>query len=104
MCDKKQWIEIPRTPNEAAELLLSDLSAGHQKVLSNLDNEEFDLFYEFVAKFILDDFELWSGNDALLHSCYESLPTGDTSAEPAKIILNRVREMLQETCGIGINT
>lgn len=104
MYDKKRWYDIPTTIDEAAELLISDLSARHQEVLSNLDDEGFNRFYESVAKFVLDDFELWSGNHELLRSCYTSDTTVDSVAEPAKIILNRVRELLQETFGIVIIT
>ena len=104
MYDKKRWYDIPKTIDEAAELLISDLSTSHQEVLSNLDDEEFNQFYESVAKFVLDDFELWCGNHALLRSCFTSTATVDSVAEPAKIILNRVREMLQETSGIVIIT
>ena len=102
MRNNKRWYNVPKTIDEAAELLISDLSATHQDILSKLDDQEFDRFYESVAKFVLDDFELWSGNEALLWSCYTN--DNDRAAEPAKIILNRVREMLQEVSGIVIIT
>jgi hypothetical protein len=104
MRNKKRWYEVPKTIDEAAEILISDLSATHQEVLSKLDDQEFDQFYKSVARFVLDDFELWSGNDALLQSCYTYDRTKDAATEPAKIILNRVREMLQEVSGIVIIT
>ena len=104
MYDRKRWHGIPTTIDEAAELLISDLSANHQEVLSKLDDEDFDQFYESVAKFVLDDFDLWSGNDALLRSCYRTDRNVDSEAGPVKILLNRVREMLQETSRIVIIT
>jgi valyl-tRNA synthetase len=104
MRNNKRWYNVPKTIDEAAELLISDLSATHQEILSKLDDQEFDQFYESIAKFVLDDFELWFGNEALLRSCYTYDNDGakDAAAEPAKIILNRVREMLQEVSGIVI--
>ncbi len=104
MYDKTRWYNTPTTIDEAAELLMSDLSAKHQEVLSTLDGEEFNEFYESVATFVLNDFDLWSGNDALLRSCYRTNGTVDSATEPARIILNRVREMVQETSGIVIIT
>ena len=68
--NNKRWCDVPKTIDKAAELLISDLSATHQEILSKLDDQEFDQFYESVARFVLDDFGLWSGNQVLLHSCY----------------------------------
>ena len=106
MRNNKRLYDVPKTIDEAAELLISDLSATHQEILSKLDDQEFDQFYESVARFVLDDFELWAGNEALLQSCYtyDNDRVNDAAAEPAKIILNRVREMLQEVSGIVIIT
>ncbi len=104
MYQYKRWSDIPKTIDEAAELLISELSVKHQEILSNLDDDDFDLFYQSVAKYILDNFALWSGNDALLHACYRFDPTGESALEPAKVILNRLRETLQVSSGIFIIT
>ena len=103
-CPKKKRFRIPRTVDEAAEILISGLSANHQQALSQMSDEELDRFCESIASYILDDFGLWSGNEDLLQSCYESPSKTGQTRDPAGIILRRVREKLQDTAGIFIIT
>jgi hypothetical protein len=104
MYEKKSRFNIPKTLDEAADLLISDLPPAYQELLCRMDTQEFDRLYDSVAGFILDDFKLWLGNEALLISCYRQSGEGEQDGEPAKIILDRVREKLQETAGIVIIT
>ncbi|MEJ2477151.1 MAG: hypothetical protein P8Y40_06575 [Desulfobacterales bacterium] len=64
---RKQRYRMPKTLDDAAEKVISDLPGGHQEILSRMTDKQFQRFYEKVAKFILDDFDLWLGNEELLH-------------------------------------
>ena len=101
---RKQRYRMPKTLDDAAEKVISDLPGGHQEILSRMNDKQFHRFYEKVAKFILDDFDLWLGNEELLRSCYSTHPDDNSTCDPAKIILDRVREKLQEIAGIIIIT
>lgn len=82
----------PRSVDEAAERLIADLLIQHLSALSRMSEEEFNTLCDHVTPFLLDEFEIWQGNNALLESCYE-----DTDAavdDPARIILNRVKDIL----------
>ena len=94
----------PRTVDEAAELLISDIPIDQRNVLSRMGEREFMQFYSTVAEFIIEDFKLWTGNEALLNSCFASVDTEDEDYDPAMIILKKVKEKLQDTDGIIIIT
>ncbi len=96
--------QMPKTVNEAADRLIADLSIMDQEILSKMDDDEFDRFYEAVATCILDDFNLWTGNDRLLISCYAAGERNNGDNEPARIILKKVKQKLQHTAGIVIIT
>ncbi|MFO7687456.1 MAG: hypothetical protein R6V60_15340 [Desulfobacterales bacterium] len=101
---RKPHHRMPKTLDDAAEKVISDLPGEHQEMLSGMTDDQFQRFYESVAKFILDDFNLWLGNQELLRSCYSIHNRDNASSDPARIILDRVREKLQETAGIVIIT
>lgn len=94
----------PRTVDEAAELLISDIPIDQRNVLSRMGEREFMQFYSTVAEFIIEDFKLWTGNEALLNSCFDSVDTEDEHYDPAMIILKKVKQKLQDTDGIIIIT
>jgi hypothetical protein len=96
--------QMPKTVDEAANRLIADLSILDQEILSKMDEDEFDRFYEAVATCILDDFNLWTGNDRLLISCYTVEKGDNGDDEPARIILKKVKQKLQHTDGIVIIT
>jgi hypothetical protein len=96
--------QMPKTVDEAADRLIADLSIMDQEILSKMDNDEFDRFYEAVAACILDDLALWTGNDQLLISCYAAEERNNGDDEPARIILKKVKQKLQHTAGIVIIT
>lgn len=104
MYEKKRRFRIPRTVDEAARLLIADLSAGHQQALAHMDDTDFKRFYNSVGKYILADFEIWSGNEELLGSCYRATRKRSTANDPAWIILERVREILRAASGVIIIT
>jgi hypothetical protein len=93
---------VPRSVDEAAELLLSDLLMQHLQTLSNMTETDFDLLCEKVSPFLMEEFKLWDGNQALLDSCFSKTDIDET--DPARIILNRVKQILHDFHGFLVIT
>lgn len=92
----------PKTVNEAAELLISDLLIQHLNSLSKMTEQEFNRLCDHVTPYLIDEFQIWQGNDDLLDSCYQSDETA--LDDPARIILNKVRDMLNNFSGFLVIT
>ena len=98
----KHGQRVPYTVNEAAEYILSDLLTQHLQVLSNMTDEEFEALCTKVTPYLNEEFRIWEGNDALIESCWQhSLNSCD---DPARIILNRVKQLLQNFSGYLVIT
>ena len=104
MQGKRQRFDTPKTVDEAAEILIDDIPIGQRTVLVNMEEEEFMQFYSTVAEYIIEDFKIWNGNNALLNSCINWGDWNENQNDPAMIILKRVRAKLQDTDGIIIIT
>lgn len=102
MIKKDVRYKLPENVDEAAELLLSDLLMQHLQTLSNMTEEDFDLLCDRVSPYLLEEFKLWQGNEPLLDSCYANIDTQET--DPARIILNRVKQMLHDFHGFLVIT
>ena len=96
MFDKNTHDRIPQTVEAAAELLLADLLMQHLHALSKMTENDFEQLCDQVAPYLIDEFKLWQGNDALLHSCF--LRQND-ELDPARIILGQVKKMLRDFHG-----
>jgi len=97
--------ERPETVDDLADLLLADLTAEHRKILSEMSQAEFERFYRVVAESLLDEFDLWTGNHKLLASCMtESGEADSTEAEPARIVLEKMRDRMAKDADIMIIT
>lgn len=96
--------KLPRTIDEAVDLLMADLPIADQDTLRYLNDEDFRTLYRSVAASILNEFGLWRGNDALLASCLSAAPAGSRMPEPSLIILEHLRRRLRDTSGIFILT
>lgn len=92
----------PRSVDEAAELLLSDLLMQHLQTLSNMTETDFDMLCEKVSPYLMEEFKLWEGNHVLLDSCFSKTDTDET--DPARIILNRVKQLLHDFNGFLVIT
>ncbi len=92
----------PSTVDEAAELLLSDLLIQHLHALSRMSEQEFELLCDHVTPYLIDEFKIWQGNDDLLASCYNQTDTD--VPDPARIILNRVKDLLNNFSGFLVIT
>lgn len=102
MFEKKTYNSMPQTVEKAAEMLLSDLLMQHLQALSKMTEPDFDRLCDHVAPYLIDEFKLWQGNDALLDSCYSQIDDDET--DPARIILNHVKQMLHDFNGFLVIT
>ena len=92
---------VPQTVEEAAEMLLSDLLMQQLSTLSHMTENDFDQLCDQVTPFLLEEFKIWQGNDALLHSCCSR---GEDEPDPARVILNQVKEILSNFNGFLVIT
>lgn len=102
MIDRNADPKLPKNVKEAAELLLSDLLMQHLQTLHHMSDEDFDHLCDRVSPYLVEEFKLWQGNDLLLDSCFSHFDGQET--DPARIILNRVKEMLQDFHGFVVIT
>lgn len=84
---------MPKTVEEAAEILISDLLIQHLQTLSRMDDEDFDALCEKVTPYLLEEFKLWQGNNHLLESCLNADQKG---SDPARTILKAVKSKLND--------
>ena len=94
MINRPTFYDLPKTVDEAANLLISDLSTQQMTMMSQLNDQEFDKLCDILLPYIQDDFRIWSGNDRLLMSCFEG--NKSTSTDPMRIIMERMRQLLQK--------
>ncbi|MGD8242726.1 MAG: hypothetical protein PVF59_07875 [Desulfobacterales bacterium] len=87
---------LPKTVDEAADLLISDLPTREMATLSALTENDFVHLYESVAQYVLEEFKVWTGNVELLDSCMGQVGEGQQIAEPAMVILRRVWQKLND--------
>lgn len=102
MFDKNDRYRLPKSVDEAAELLLSDLLLQHLQTLVQMSDEDYEQLCDKLAPYLLEEFRIWQGNDDLLDSCYNS--SEDVTDDPTRIILNRVKKMLQDFHGFLVIT
>jgi hypothetical protein len=102
MHSKKVRQRLPGNVDEAAELLISDLLLQHLQTLSQLSDEQFELLCDKISPYLLEEFKVWQGNDQLLGSCF--LQVDVDSNDPARVILARVKQMLQDFHGFLVIT
>lgn len=102
MTAKKKHCERPRSCDDLVDLLMSDLMIEHLAILAHMTEDEFELFYDEVAGHIIEEFDLWTGNDGLLQSCLFSESDDDEEPDPARVILKKMREQVREGDGLGV--
>jgi hypothetical protein len=102
MFNHKVTYRLPKSVDEAAELLLSDLLLEHLQTLMLMSEDDYSRLCEKLAPYLLEEFQIWQGNNDLLYSCYKCCE--DAAEDPTRIILNRIRQMLQEFHGLFVIT
>ncbi len=101
MIGKKLDLQAPQTVDEAAQMLLSDLLIQHLQSLSQMSEADFEVMCEGVTPYLIDEFKLWQGNNALLDSCFSR---NSDETDPARIILNRLKEIISNFHGFLVIT
>jgi hypothetical protein len=96
MYEKPNMHNLPRTVDEVADLLISDLPPQEMSTLSSMTENDFVRLYDSVANYVLDEFKVWTGNDDLLESCLDQVSLEDKATDPAMIILRRVWQKLND--------
>ncbi|MBL0715162.1 MAG: hypothetical protein JJV98_15850 [Desulfosarcina sp.] len=94
MYEKPNRHSLPRTVDEVADLLISDLPPQEMVTLSGMGENDFVFLYDSVAQYVLDEFKIWTGNDKLLESCMDQISEDNQTTDPAMIILHRVWQKL----------
>ena len=94
MTERFQRYKLPATVDEAADVLISDLTTQQMIAMTEMSDQEFDRLCSTLVPYLEHDFRLWSGNDSLLINCFESVGN-DTSTDPMRIIMERMRSKLQ---------
>ena len=104
MYEKPNRHSLPRTVDEVADLLISDLPPQEMATLSGMTEKDFVRLYDSVANYVLDEFKVWTGNDALLESCMDEVSEETHATDPAMIILRRMWQKLHHLPEILIIT
>jgi hypothetical protein len=102
MISKNVCHRLPGNVDEAAELLISDLLTQHLRTLSHMTDEQFEQLCDQVSPYLLEEFQVWEGNDQLLGSCF--LQGDEVQKDPARVILSRVKKKLQDFHGFLVIT
>jgi hypothetical protein len=101
MIDRFQRFKQPKTVDEAVDVLISDLTTQQMAAMADMSDVQFDLLCEQLIPHLQHDFQLWSGNENLLISCFETARF-DTSTDPMRIIMDRMRSRLRTYDGVLI--
>lgn len=94
MIDRFERFSLPKTVDEAVDVLVSDLTTQQMDTMGQMTDEQFDAMCCQLMPHLDHDFRLWSGNDQLLMDCLESLDDA-TGADPRRVIMDRMRERLK---------
>jgi hypothetical protein len=102
MIDRLQRFNQPATVDEAVAVLVADLTTQQMTALAEMNDEQFDLLCAQLVPYLQHDFRLWTGNDRLLISCFETVGY-NTSTDPMRIIMDRMRSQLRSSGGVLIS-
>lgn len=94
MIDRYSKFSLPVTVDEAAEVLISDLTTQQMTAMAQMDDQEFNRLCDQLVPHLQHDFRLWSGNERLLFDCFEHIGN-DTCTDPMRIIMDCMRSKLQ---------
>ena len=101
MISRFQKYNLPATVDEAVDILISDMTTQQMAAMGEMDDQSYDRLCSQLVPHLQHDFRLWAGNDRLLISCFETVET-DTSTDPMRIIMDRLRMRIQSLSDIII--
>jgi len=99
MIDRFERFALPRTVEEAVDVLISDLTTQQMDAMGHMSEDEFDALCRQLVPYLDHDFRLWSGNDPLLMDCMDSVPDA-AGTDPMRIIMEHMRERLSADHGL----
>ena len=94
MIDRYRKFDMPVTVDEAAEVLISDLTTQQMTAMAQMNDQEFDQLCDQLVPHLQHDFRVWTGNEQLLFDCFE-YAGNDTVTDPIRIIMDCMRLKLQ---------
>jgi hypothetical protein len=94
MIDRYPKYPLPGTVDEAAEVLISDLTIQQMTAMAQMNDQEFDHLCDQLVPHLQHDFRLWTGNERLLCDCFEHTGNND-STDPMRIIMDCLRSKLR---------
>ncbi len=103
MIDRFQRFRLPRTVDEAVDILISDLTTQQMNTMGHMSDEAFDQLCRQLIPHLQHDFGLWRGNDRLLMDCFDKVDN-HTDTDPMRIIMECMRERLKVDHGVFIAT
>jgi len=83
LTDKK----LPKTINEAVDLLISELPLKDKVVVANMSIGELGSLNITLGRYVRDSFGLWTGNLPLAESCREHAKDKDLQVENVSIVI-----------------
>lgn len=90
MIDRQFRYTMPTTVDEAADLLIADLTPEQKIAMAEMNETTFDDLCDKLNPYLQHDLNLWTGNERLLSSCFEDIKS-QPEADPMRIIMERVR-------------
>ena len=89
---------VPETVNQAVERLVANISLRDKTTIANMVAEELSSLEPTIGRYILDQFGLWLGNEALFESCRSSVDHNvRTEEDAASIIIEALWDKLRKT-------
>lgn len=97
-------INRPRSVEEVVDVLFHDLTFREKIILASLSENDLETsVYLALAKTIRKEFGLYSGNTALLQSCYRYLGKDyDEFEDPAMVIVKELWKRLKNNHSLRI--
>ncbi len=93
--DLQAFVAMPGTVEEAAEALVGKLTFRERTKVANMTEAQLSELSGFLARYIMTEFRLWSGNESLMASCREALEREPGPDDPAWAIIRSLWRKLK---------
>ena len=96
--DQSIFEKLPRTVQEAIEMLAAQLPLKQKTAIANMTERELIKLNTSLGRYVLDKFGLWSGNEKLAESCLSiaNFPLHNED-DAAAVIIKELWRKLRET-------
>lgn len=86
-------VTIPQSVHQAVVMLSQKLDFKERTRIANMSNRQLLTFTASMERYFMNEFRLWTGNEALADSCRRV----DAEKNPSVVILEALREQLRST-------